>query len=416
MSGSVYVFGSGDCGQLGLGEDDIEVKKPTQIIYFEDKKIVQVAAGGLHNLALSQDGRVYAWGCNDEKALGHGCAEWTIGEVEFLKEIHNNLGKSNQDLLYRSPDSPFVRIACGDSISGAVTQLGSCWAWGTFRDSKGLLGFSPTALLQEHPFCISSTLPAKTKISKLAAGANHLIALTQDDHQLYAWGCGEQGQLGRRILERHKQLALKPQNVTPRQGRQASPIVDVACGSYHSLALTEDGHLFAWGLNNYGQLGLGDTEPRLTAEKITLCITMTNTKNNSMEVRFRAIAAGEHHSLALAMDGTLYAWGRSDAGQLAIDPKAASFLTESVTVPRQINPAFFDNKEIIEIASGGNHCLARTASDKVNTIYSWGFGEMLQLGNGKEKDEPIPFKLPISFSNILQIDAGGQHSIILANK
>lgn len=114
-TGSVFVFGSGDCCQLGLGEDILSRKKPTEIPFFADKNIVEISAGGLHNLALSLDGSVYSWGCNDEKALGHQQPEWSIGKVDAL--AHEKI----------------IHIACGDSISAALTESGKVYTWGTFR-------------------------------------------------------------------------------------------------------------------------------------------------------------------------------------------------------------------------------------------------------------------------------------------
>lgn len=111
----VYVFGSGDCGQLGLGEEVDMCRKPRLHDYFEDKQIHQLVAGGLHSLALGLDGRVYSWGCNDEKALGHGGPEFAVSEVEELR----GLG--------------VVEVAAGDSISAALTSDGKVYSWGTFR-------------------------------------------------------------------------------------------------------------------------------------------------------------------------------------------------------------------------------------------------------------------------------------------
>lgn len=66
----MFVVGSGDCGQLGLGQDVLEKERPAMLHYFNDKHIVAVYAGGLHNIVLSLEGKLYSWGCNDQKALG----------------------------------------------------------------------------------------------------------------------------------------------------------------------------------------------------------------------------------------------------------------------------------------------------------------------------------------------------------
>lgn len=111
----IYVFGSGDCGQLALGEDVEQSLVPKLHPFFEKIPIVSVVAGGLHSLALSADGRVFSWGCNDEKALGHAFPEFVVGQVEGLE------GKR------------IVQVAAGDSISAALTDEGKVFSWGTFR-------------------------------------------------------------------------------------------------------------------------------------------------------------------------------------------------------------------------------------------------------------------------------------------
>lgn len=232
-------------------------------------------------------------------------------------------------------------------------------------------------------------------VQAIAAGANHLVAITRD-HQLYTWGCGEQGQLGRRILSRHKSHGLRPTNVTPRRGRSMVPIVQVACGSYHTLALAQDGTVYAMGLNNYGQLGLGDNEDRPTADAIPADVW------HDRQIVW--LAAGEHHSLALASDGSVFAFGRNDSGQLGI----AEFKERASSNPLLI-PTL---SGCMRIAVGGNHSLALTASGQ---LYSWGYGEMGQLGHGVERDEAMPRLLKFTWTGQIQnIAAGGQHSLVLS--
>lgn len=246
--------------------------------------------------------------------------------------------------------------------------------------------------IQEHPVLIDS-LKAH-KIVQIAAGSNHLMALSQEG-QLFAWGCGEQGQLGRRVLERLKQYGLRPTNVTPRSGRSRVVIRKVVCGAYHTLAISEDGGLWTVGLNNYGQLGLGDHEERLTAE-------MVNPANwNGSKVVDGA--AGEHHSIVLLSTGQVLSFGRADSGQLGI-PTSERAINVPVHVASLPCP-------ITSITSGSNHCLV---ANEAGQVWSWGFGEMHQLGHGPAEDEPVPklIETPLQ-GKIAQLTAGGQHSIIL---
>lgn len=118
--GEVFVCGTGDCGQLGLGDEISEKLRPAVLSFFDSLEIIDVVAGGLHSLVLSKSGEVYSWGCNDDGALGRHVAKNTDEEmrpakVEGLEGHH------------------IVRIAAGDSISIALSNMGQVFAWGTFR-------------------------------------------------------------------------------------------------------------------------------------------------------------------------------------------------------------------------------------------------------------------------------------------
>ncbi|KAJ2303441.1 hypothetical protein H4R23_006709, partial [Coemansia sp. Cherry 401B] len=86
-NGVVFVFGNGDCGQLGLGEEMIERKKPFAVPALADVPVVDVASGGLHTMALGADGRLWSWGCNDQKALGRDGDEFTAALVQGLDGV-----------------------------------------------------------------------------------------------------------------------------------------------------------------------------------------------------------------------------------------------------------------------------------------------------------------------------------------
>jgi regulator of chromosome condensation len=104
--GDVFVVGSGDCAQLGLGPDIFEKERPAKLSYFDELEIVAIFAGGLHTLVLSKAGKLYSWGCNDQKALGRSGEETEPGPVEELDHVY------------------IVDAACGDSISVALSNTG----------------------------------------------------------------------------------------------------------------------------------------------------------------------------------------------------------------------------------------------------------------------------------------------------
>ena len=117
--GLVLVLGQGDVGQLGLGQDVMERKKPALVQLPE--LMVQVEAGGMHTVCLSETGKIYTFGCNDEGALGRDTSEegseCTPGPVELQERV--------------------VQVSAGDSHTAALTDDGRVFIWGSFRITTG---------------------------------------------------------------------------------------------------------------------------------------------------------------------------------------------------------------------------------------------------------------------------------------
>lgn len=403
--GRVLTFGSGDCGQLGHGvedDDDMMVKFPRPLAPLARLQIVRVACGGLHSAAIAAAGQVYTWGCNDDGALGRA------GE-ENLPALVEGFG----------PDSIAVQVVGGDCHTAVVTAAGQVYAWGSYKDKEG------------KPWCDAATPAAAFKQKQVRpmlikgianavdvrCGSSFNAVRTTQGH-VYSWGLGEMGQLGRAVDSEMKDAAgeyrvdmVFRQHLTPARvtlGKEALPEVKaIGCGSYHLLvALAANGYLYTTGLNNYGQLGVGSTENH---SELQLVDSLT-TQNVA------AVEGGTHHSVVLTNDGAVYTFGRADSGQLGTQDECQT--GDFKDRPQKVE---FDRSEKVvvrSIAAGSNHALALT---ETNEIYAWGYGDMLALGNGVEQDEPRPRKLDWSKTKfgdaeILQVDAGGQHSAVLARQ
>jgi len=193
---------------------------------------------------------------------------------------------------------------------------------------------------------------------------------------------------------------------------------NIACGGYHLLVVAKNGeggplNVYATGLNNYGQLGLGDLDARGELTKVSAL----DGSNISQ------VAAGVHHSLCLDSSGrNLYGMGRGDSGQLGItSTQPAVGFNKELPVTIHIS----DNRPVIKkISCGSNHNIALLDS---GDTYSWGYGDMNALGHGVEEDEYAPRKFdPLAGINrkrakdgmaplkakIEIIDGGGQHSAV----
>jgi regulator of chromosome condensation len=150
---NVYVFGEGSSGELGLGsaKSAVDVKRPrlNPNLSADSVGIVQVAAGGMHAVALTHDNKILTWGVNDNGAVGRN-TDWEGG----MKDIDGDSDESSDDNDSDSGMNPkestpgevsgryfeegtnFVQVAAGDSATFAVTDEGYVYGWGTFRVRK----------------------------------------------------------------------------------------------------------------------------------------------------------------------------------------------------------------------------------------------------------------------------------------
>jgi regulator of chromosome condensation len=126
---------------------------------------------------------------------------------------------------------------------------------------------------------------------------------------VYAWGAGQQNQLGRRVVERTRLAGLVPREFGLPKGKIAS----VSCGSYHSFAVSEKGDVYAWGLNSFGETGVneGAGDDNAVIFKPTV---VSELKSYSI----KEIQGGGHHSLACTTEGQLLVWGRADGSQIGM--------------------------------------------------------------------------------------------------
>ena len=246
---------------------------------------------------------------------------------------------------------------------------------------------------------------------KVVSGNDHTVILTQDG-SIYTNGTGEQGQLGRlkecfghRGGRRGLDFLLSPQLVRFRRRIKFS---DIFAGSFCTFALCrESDDVYAWGLNNYGQLGSGETDNYFNPEVIEpLTEIRSNSKNKNM-----VIEGGQHHTIMVNGDGVVYSFGRVEYGRLGLGEDA-----KETAVPVKV-PKLAD-KNVKLVACGDSTSYALT---KEGHLYSWGFGTNLQLGVGEEEDfyEPALVKsknLDPETDEALVVSGGGQHSAILKKK
>lgn len=201
-------------------------------------------------------------------------------------------------------------------------------------------------------------------------------------------------------MSRHAtDAALTPRPINFRPPRHSAKFVGAYAGGYHSFLVHESGAVYSFGLNNYGQLGLGHTETVSGPELIEGL--------EESSTHFISIQGGEHHSIGLDSKGRVWVWGRGDSGQLGLGPQPSS---EPQSKPIQLS---FLPVPATQISAGGAFSLAVTGDQKSgNSLYGWGYGEMGQLANESE-DAPVPHRFALKDRRVFEASAGGQHTVLL---
>ena len=355
QDGTVWAWGSNVNGQAA-GISPIATS-PVQVSGLLGVLMIAAPSDGNHNLALRSDGTVWAWGSNSKGQLGDGTTtdRSTPVQVRGLTNVYS--------------------VATGEKHSLAVKGDGTVWAWGS--NSYGQLGDGTTA---------DRTIPVQVQglgavFAVVAAGGwDHSLLLTRDGNIL-AWGGNYAGQLGDgTTIDRG----------TPLQVTGLSGAAAFAAGGAHSLAVTPDGRVWAWGVNNWGQLGDGsDTFFRTTPAEIP---GLTNVAG---------VAASGFHTLALRQDGAVWAWGSNEYGQLGIGNADISDHSVPVGVPGLSG--------VIDVSAGPIHTVALTQD---GAVWAWGSNQGGQLGDGTNTDRSTPTRLN-GVTDIAAVGAGLRHTLAL---
>jgi alpha-tubulin suppressor-like RCC1 family protein len=265
--GSLWAWGDNQFGELGDGTTNPS-NSPEQI--GAATNWVDLATGSGFSLGITADGKLWGWGNGGVGQLGNSTASSSLVPEEIVV-----------------PGASWAAVFACESHSIAITTDGRLWAWG-----YGILG-NPSGNSSNVPIQIGTDMDWAT----VSTGEFHTLALKKNG-TLWAWGIDGQGELG----------DGSPGGTTvftPEQIGTANNWVKIAAGFGQSLGITADGKLWAWGGNDAGELGDGTTvDGTHGPEQIG---TATN---------WIAISGGLAHSLGITADGKLWAWGENNLGEL----------------------------------------------------------------------------------------------------
>lgn len=325
---------------------------------------VAVSAGTLHSLATRAN-NIYAWGQNANGQLGYG-------ETSDISEVPTKVSGTNL----------FIKISAGESHNLAIDPYGFLWGWGSNEFGK-LGGAIVLSRIATTPVQVTNTSGVAFKAVAVAAGTTHSLALQADGTVLF-WGDNQQGQFGA-YTAGNWDVTRNPLMIS---GLSNITAIATSPGAKHSLALDKDKNVWAWGKNDFGQLGLGAAVTSVTLTQVPGLPKIT------------AIATGNQHSLALDENGNVWGWGHNDGGQII--PNNSS----TVLIPTQVNGL----PKIKAIAAGYKYSIA-LAED--GTVWGWGSNNYNVLGfNDMYAKSQGPLQIT-GLPSITTIAAGVYHNLAI---
>lgn len=348
--GKLYAWGSGLPALSNKIPSFISVPKPVK----------QVACGHTHAALISTDGMLFTWGSGEHGALGHG-TKTNVPSPKLVASMN-------------TPHFTTVSVSCGAFHTAAVAGKTQELTYLNIPRRK------PSTIAQRFPIGDHDEDPPGSDSRDFFVCG-----------QLYCCGQGKAGQLG--LSEDMKRLVPRFQLVDFFENHGLS-VAAVSCGFHHTLVITTpkaafrvfSTALYSFGWGEYGRLGLGDEEQRMTPSLVQF---------PGQPFHPLSVSAGEQHSLAANGD-VAFAWGNNSMGQLGVGSPST---TEMALTPQRI--PLPEGMTLRALVAGGRHSAALT---ECNKILTWGWAEEGQTGLGTERNSYLarPCRLPFIASPLLK--------------
>ena len=274
------------------------------------------------------------------------------------------------------------------------------FTWGV--NTYGQLGNGDTNALNKQIAPVSVLGAAASGMDGVAVGGTHLLAF-KNNGNVYAWGNNSYGQLG----DNMNNVSALPVVVFKDALTPLSGVIDVSAGLYHSVAIVDDGSgtkgtVWAWGDNSWKQLGDTVVTSRIIAGQVSGVSNVTK------------ISAGGGHNLALINDGTVMSWGYNQFGQLGLDISGLI-----ISTPGTIS-GFPQNSTVVDIAAGGSHSLFLVKEGATTSVWACGYNHYGQLGRGTtsllyQGLDKVMLDSATPLQNVLQVAAGLDHSLAIVD-
>ncbi len=429
-AGRIYCWGSGEYGQLGNGSNEKNMV-PVDVDMngiMKDKKIVGLTSGEYHSCALDDSGGIYCWGKNDEGQLGNGTIEDSSVPVAV-------------DLSMLPENTSFTFISAHKSNTCALDSDGKGYCWGhascdengNRSDEYALVPEKVNNNLSDVKFVSITSRGAidtegvlhrwaygyyraygnsdmidelaymKKKWVSLAPGYWHSCIL-DNEGEIYCWGDDSYGELGNgedKEEECDGNLCNAPIAVYSEGVLKEKHIVFITTGNYHTCALDSEGGAYCWGKGISGEIGDFSVNDAIAPHSLFL-----NRRSELYGKKVISLSAGSEHTCAVDDKGTAYCWGSQEYGELGDGVEGFDVLNgiSYEMLPKRVNTyGVLNCKKIVEIKSAGGTSGAygyTCALDDEGKAYCWGYGENGELGNGLKETSLVP--VAVDTSDILK--------------
>lgn len=390
-SGIVFSWGSQGCAALGKNRSPTCLNiKPIPELCTDRCRVVDIACGSRHCLAMTDNGSLYVWGEGEGGRLGNGRCD-NISRPEPITVANGDT----------------VLIRAGHKSSFCKTRDGTCYAWGDISNNKF---FKTNFLSCDKP---SPFNPPFDPID-VAVGIKNCAFISSQGH-LFQSSCTDEGYIY--LNKKYKHL-------------EGAQFYQITANDHNFFALNSKGSIYSWNTNDKKELLARDGIPLIPGE-IESCSQHFNMKEleeaTDLEIlskesssRVQAVACGESNTVLITDKGEAIICGSNKYGQMAIAFGDLDFyenytpdeFPDFIMVPRL---SMIFRMKINQIACGKHHMLGINADEKV---LSWGANTCGQLGNGtfsKFENYPCIIK-SLESENVVQIAAGATHSMILTRR
>jgi len=355
LDGAAFGWGQNSSGQIGMGTTDV-TPHPIRERIPSPINFIQLSAGGYHSVGLRNDGTVWVWG------YSNGAYNSSPTQISGLTDV--------------------VSVAAGYDFSVALKSDGTVWHWGTYY-------YNSTS----QRFATPTQVAGISGVTAVSAGVNHALAL-RTGGQVWAWGYNEYGEAG-------PDVPINTFQDTPIYITTLSGITAIRAAENSSYALKNNGTIWAWGYNAFGQLGNGSSTNSASPVQVSIGTGMTNVKT-------LATGAGGNHMMAIDAAGTAWGWGYNYFGQLGL---GTGQYNNSHNQPQQLGTL----ANITAISIGRNFSLFLT---KGNTVWSAGYNTDGELGQGlydSRQDHSAPDMVGY-LNGAFYVAAGYYHGLALTTK